>query len=235
MKKRYFDGLPMLAAVVLMCVLLTACVQPPVGGQTGDTPPPTEDTAPIESIAPVESAAPVEISEEPDNSIAAEDLTLSEDGHLASDSANAMNLQAALDSYFAARSAAINEPNTVEPSSVDSEDSISSAAIARANAIRDFWEDEGVYIVSEETSFEIREISAGELPGTVELTIYEVSCMGYNGDGADAPETDRFGSGIDHDMTVSMNSDGTFIITRDSYEETGYSSPDYDGVKGSRW
>ena len=245
MKKLLLSGLLVMMAMVLICGLLTACVQPPVGGQTESTTPPTENTAPIESVnpleaadplestKPIESSAPVENTEKPVSSISAEDLVLSEDGRLASNSANAVNLQAMLDGYLAARIAAINEPDAAAPASADGGDAAAEDAILRAKALREFWENEGIYIVSVEASCEIREIAAGELPGTVDLALNELTWVDYNNVGVDAPAGDRFSYGNDHEMTVSMNSDGTFSILKDSYEEldvSGHASADYDGT-----
>lgn len=245
MKKRYFAGLPLIVAAVLMCSVLTACGQPPVGGQTESTPPPTENSAPIESANPVEttnplesaepieSTAPVENTEEPVNSITADDLILSEDGRLASSSANAINLQAMLDGYLAARIAAINEPDAAAPASANGGDAAAEDAGLRAKALREYRENEGIYIVSVEASCKIREIAAGELPGTVDLYLYEWTRVNYNNVGVDAPAGDQFGYGNDHNMTVSINSDGTFSIIKDSYEEldvSGHASADYDGT-----
>lgn len=143
-------------------------------------------------------------------------------------------IQNTLAAYFDARSNAVNNSG-ISALSLQNADTFSvSSDIAadmnlRAQALKDFWANEDVEIVSTTTSEQL--LSANLLQDSMDINavVYEWTWVDYI-DG-DSPVTDLMGFATVHDMTLELADDGIYQVSRDSYDESdvsGHTSADYD-------
>lgn len=157
-----------------------------------------------------------------------------ENGRLEASSTQMVDLQDVLDDYFDARSDALNQGPAVELMSaalVPENSQLASDADLRAASLKDFWDVQGIDVVSIESSAQIIQAEMLALSGDVNLDVYEWTWVDYNnGDGPNMPATDRMGFATIHEMKAEKNSDGQYRITKDIYDEAdiaGYTSADY--------
>ena len=131
----------------------------------------------------------------------------------------------AVAAYFAYRNAAIGGDGAAD---APASDRLCADAAQRASAMRAYWEEDGVYILSAETEATIKEVHFRE-NGTVTAAVYEAVDLTYNFKGPEAPaEKDKMGYGIMHVLTLSA---GDYLVVGDAYDDTlisNHVSEDYD-------
>lgn len=156
-----------------------------------------------------------------------------EDGQLANSADEA--LQRAVDTYFDFRQDSYSSHKLRSSYNRSSEKSSPLAQTEERNdSLREFWAEENVDIVSIETESSIRSAVRNMSTNDITLDVYEWTWVYYNnGDGSDAPATDYMGFATEHDITAQLQSDGTYLIAEDLYDEadiSGYTTPGYISV-----
>lgn len=132
-------------------------------------------------------------------------------------------LYAAVEDFFDLKRDAVNGVEI--PAELANTDQ-SNDALARAEAMRAYWEEWGTHIVSIETElrdFQMRWVK----DGSAMVSVYEWTWVDYNGTGKDDPATDRMGWGYPHDVTLEQWSNGTYHVKTDrsgEFEDTNYKS-----------
>ena len=143
----------------------------------------------------------------------------------ASPGAEKSGLEGAVEDYFAYRNGLLNGETEGD---APAEERLLADAAERAAALLAYWEEDGIYIVSAETTAEVRETEPSGQDGTVSATVYESVQLGYNFTGPDAPAEYEMGYGIPHFLLLEA---GTYRILRDGYDDSrmsGHISEDYD-------
>lgn len=126
------------------------------------------------------------------------------------------------DSYVAEESkvALLNAENTFERETID-----------RNSSLREFWKTENIDIVSIETESQIRDVVRSVNQNDLQVQVYEWTWVYYNnGEGADAAATDYMGFATEHEIVMTSQGDGKYIITSDLYDESdisGYTAPGF--------
>ena len=143
-----------------------------------------------------------------------------------------VEIQLAVDTYFGYR----QDSYSSEKSFLSNGISVAKSAPLtqseeRNNALRDFWAEENVDIVSIESESTIRSAARNITTKDVALDVYEWTWVYYNnGDGPNAPATDYMGFATEHYITAQLQSDGSYLVVEDLYDEadiSGYTSPGY--------
>ncbi len=140
--------------------------------------------------------------------------------------------QDALDSFFSSRNYSADAgmacfSNNREAAPVTED--ISSDTVLRAQALKNFWLNEDVEIVSTSASGQILSAKQSVGSGNIDAVVYEWTWVDYI-DG-DNTISDRMGFATIHDMTLAPMADGTYCVIRDSYDEndiSGHVSADFD-------
>jgi hypothetical protein len=116
-----------------------------------------------------------------------------------------------------------------------SSERLANDALLRADSLINFWAEQGIDIVKITSKPSIVKAQITKRMDSVDLIVYEWTWVDYNnGEGANSKATDRMGFATIHDITAIMGKDGSYTITRDSYDEadiSGYTSPDYDPIE----
>ena len=129
--------------------------------------------------------------------------------------------------YFSARN---QIANAREPAVTSMSPAVQNDAVERTVAMKTFWNEHGVYIISSENTVEILSTEAGEAVGTIEVEAYEWTRLYYNETGINNAATDDMGFGTEHKILLQMNSNGEYVVVKDGYEEElvhRYTSPFY--------
>lgn len=160
-----------------------------------------------------------------------------ENGRLVESSQYHEIIQDTIDTYFSMRN--INDieelliPAISTYDEIERENVLLNDSSLRATALRSFWLDEGINIVSTDNTTSIMDAKMSPYSSDIDIVAYEWTWVYYNnGEYPDGPATDYFGFATIHDMTI-QSIDDTFKITRDSYEEadiSGHISADYNQV-----
>jgi len=137
-----------------------------------------------------------------------------------------------LDSFFSFRNytaGVVTMPlsNHLEEAPVT--EKISNDIKLRTQALKDFWLNENVEIISTSASSQVLSAKQLAINGDVDAVVYEWTWVDYIDEGCGI--VDRMGFGTVHDMTLAITQDGTFEVVRDSYNEvdiSGHVSADYD-------
>lgn len=138
-------------------------------------------------------------------------------------------LQEEIENYFSARAEMV-------PAQASVSDSVTPMLVeetsARMQSLKTFWQEQDIYVISAENSAMILNAQQ-KTSGDINLSIYEWTWLDYNnGDGANAPATDRMGFATIHEVTA-RETNGRFTIVADIYDEsdiTGYTSEGYSVV-----
>lgn len=196
MKKRLF-ALTMAALILLCASCAPAAETTPTPTPTMEvTPTPTATPTPTPELTPTPSPTPMSLEEE---------------------------LYTLVKDYFDLRRDTVNGVEI--PSSLANSYQRGEAA-ARAEAMRAYWEEWGVHIVSLETElkdFQMRRVR----DDSAVVSVYEWTWVNYNGTGKDDPATDRMGWGYTHEVTLMRWGQGTYDVATDrsdEFKETNYKS-----------
>ena len=188
----------LIAALILLCA---SCIPFPV---ETSTPTPTLETA---STPTVPSTSTPEPTVEPSPAL----------------TGLAGELYAVVENFFSLKRDAVNG---VDLSAELADSYLGKEAAARAEAMRAYHEESGTYIVSIET--ELKDFIVRWIQGSSAMvSVYELTCINYNGKSKDLPATDKMKIGILHDVTLEQNGNGVYQVIRDrssEYEETNYES-----------
>lgn len=119
-----------------------------------------------------------------------------------------------VNNYFTMRRDAVNMRNV--PISLSETDfGQAQDALMRAETMRSFWEEWGVYIVSVETELRDYQVMETEEDGTVQIGVYEWTWINYNGKDETEEPTDRMGFGTTHLLTCVASGDGGYVVIKD--------------------